>query len=434
MGKSIRALGMLRYPHLLALSAIILLSGTPIGARHGAMAGTSDAQRIERGRALFEQHWTVAPSGLGRWGRGPTSNGEACIDCHVSTGRGAPPAASGEPLRQGVLRLAQRVGTLLLPHPAYGDQLQYQGVLGKVPGEGEVYIDWREHALSLKDGTRVILRRPHIRLSGLVLGELGEDTLTSLRLAPALSGLGLLEGVSDATLRRIAANQAGSGVSGRLNTATDPHSGATIHGRFGLKAAQPDLRAQTVSALHMDLGITSKRFPDQNCPPLQWECLAQTASATPEISEDEIDMLSAYLRAIPAPPRLPSGQVAPVLGERMFRMAGCDACHVPALESGASHTEGDAYSDLLLHDLGEGLSDGGHEADPAGREWRTAPLWGIGAYLRRSVRPALLHDGRARTIEEAILWHDGEARRARDAYARMPEANRKALSAFIESL
>jgi CxxC motif-containing protein (DUF1111 family) len=240
--------------------------------------------------------------------------------------------------------------------------------------------------------------------------------------------------VSEATLRRIAGNQPRAGVSGRLNTATDPHTGATIHGRFGLKAAQPDLRAQTVTALHMDLGITSERFPDQNCPPIQWECLGQAVSAAPEISESEIDTLVAYLRAIPAPPRLPSGQVAHVLGERMFRMAGCNACHVPALESGPRHTAVHAYSDLLLHDLGEGLSDGGQDAGAAGREWRTAPLWGIGAHLSRSAQPALLHDGRARTIEEAILWHDGEARRARDAYTRMPRASRAALSAFVESL
>jgi len=425
---------MLRDLCLLAVSAIILLAGTLIGARHSALAGTSDGQLIERGRILFEQRWTVAPSGLGRWGRGPTSNGEACIDCHADTGRGAPPEASDEPLRQGVLRLTQHLGTLRLPHPAYGHQLQYQGVLGKVPGEGEVYIDWHEHALTLADGARVILRRPHIRLSGLAFGELGEDTLKSLRLAPALSGLGLLEGVSEATLRRIAGNQVHPGVSGRLNTATDPHTGATFHGRFGHKASQPNLRAQTISALHMDLGITSARFPDQNCPPLQWECLAQPASAAPEISEDEIDALVTYLRAIPAPPRMPSKQATRVLGERMFRMAGCNTCHVAALESGPSRTAVDAYSDLLLHDLGEGLSDGRPDAGATGREWRTAPLWGIGAYLSRSAQPALMHDGRARTLQEAILWHDGEARRAREAYARMPKASREALVAFVESL
>jgi len=423
---------MFRYACLLAVSATMLVACSLMGTRHFAIAGPSDAQRIERGQRLFAQHWTVAPSGLGRWGRGPTSNGEACIDCHADAGRGAPPADGDEPLRQGVLRLNQRLGALLLPHPAYGEQLQYQGVLGKVPGEGEVYIDWREHAFTLADGARVILRSAHIRLSGLAFGPLREDTRMSLRLAPALFGVGLLEDVDEAALRRIADAQSRAGISGRLNTATDPNSGATRVGRFGHKATQPDLRAQTVSALHLDLGITSARFPDQNCPPLQWECVAQPTSPAPEISEEEIDTLVAYLRSIPPPPRLPSRDVIP--GERMFNAAGCNACHVAALQSGPSRTIVNAYADLLLHDLGEGLSDERHDAEAQGREWRTAPLWGIGTHLARSARAGLLHDGRARTVEEAILWHDGEARRARDAYARMPGPSREALSAFVESL
>jgi len=415
-----------------ALSAVLLSLGAAGLARTAQTPVEPEASRIERGRLLFEQRWTVAPSGLGRWGRGPTSNGEACTDCHAQLGRGSPPASPDEPLRQGVLRLSQRVGKLLLPHPAYGDQLQHQGVLGKVPGEGEVYVEWYESAITLADGTTVALRTPRVRLSGLSYGDLGRDSLLSLRLAPPLAGLGLLEQVNVASLERIAARQRGQGLSGRLGMLPGAHGEAPSIGRFGQKAAQPDLTAQIASALFMDLGVISPRFPSHDCPPLQWECAAHAGAGAPEIAADEIEDLAAYLRSLPAPASASAAALGSV-GAALFLSAGCGGCHLPALDRDSGEPV-HAYTDLLLHDLGPGLADNRPEGGAGGREWRTAPLWGMRAHIEGTAHAGLLHDGRARSVAEAILWHDGEARAARDAFARMSRPQRDALTAFVESL
>ena len=423
-----------RPPSPAALALAVTLACVAALAPSRAGTPVQDVAGIERGRILFEQRWSVAPSGLGRWGRGPTSNGETCLDCHAGAGRGSPPASAEVPLRQGVLRLSQRVGALLLPHPAYGNQLQYQGVLGKVPGEGEVHVEWHEHVITLADGTRASLRRPVLHLTGLPFGELSADTLVSLRLAPALGGLGLLEDVSATTLARVAAGQRAAGVSGRAHLVPDAGGGEPVTGRFGHKAMQPDLRARAAGALFMDLGITSSHFPAHDCPPVQWECARLAAGESREIEDAEIADLVLYLRALPAPASALREPAAAGEGARLFTAAGCAACHLPELGREGYAEPVRAYTDLLLHDLGPGLSDGRPEGAAEGGEWRTAPLWGLGAYLARAAHAGLLHDGRARTIAEAILWHDGEARAARDAYGRMSARQSEALAAFVESL
>ena len=417
---------------LITLTCVLLMSAL---ARSAEAPEAIDAARAERGRMLFEQRWSVAPSAFGRWGRGPVSNGEACTDCHVATGRGRPPGGPDEPLRQGVLRLSQRVGDLLLAHRAYGDQLQFQGVLGKVPGEGEVFVEWRAHTVVLGDGARIELRAPRVRLRGLAFGELREDSVFSLRLAPSLAGLGQLEQVSVAHLERLAARQRARGLSGRLSLIPGSDDAAPPRvGRFGHKAMQPDLRAQSASALFMDLGITSARFPTHRCPQVQWECLAHAGSGAIEISEEEIDELAVYLRGLDAPPPTHDFTARTREGAALFVAAGCDGCHVPTLARDAGSVPVHAYTDLLLHDLGAGLDDARPEGGAGPREWRTAPLWGMRAYLARTPDAALLHDGRARSVTEAILWHDGEARATRRAFAKMSASQRAALAAFVESL
>ncbi len=417
---------------LITLTCVFLLSAL---ARSAGAPEAIDTARAERGRMLFEQRWSVAPSAFGRWGRGPVSNGEACTDCHVGTARARPPGGPEEPLRQGVLRLSQRVGGLLLAHRAYGDQLQFQGVLGKVPGEGEVFLEWQAHTVVLGDGTRIELRAPRVRLRGLAFGELGEDSVFSLRLAPSLAGLGQLEQVSVAHLERLAARQRERGLSGRLSLLPGADDGAPARvGRFGHKAMQPDLRAQSASALFADLGITSARFPTHGCPPVQWECIAHRGSDAIEISEEEIGELAMYLRGLAAPTPTLDFTARAREGAALFAAAGCDGCHVPTLERDAGSVPVHAFTDLLLHDLGAGLNDARPEGSAGPREWRTAPLWGMRAYLARTSDAALLHDGRARSVTEAILWHDGEARAARQTFAQMSASQRAALAAFVESL
>ncbi|HZP85581.1 MAG TPA: di-heme oxidoredictase family protein [Burkholderiales bacterium] len=417
------------------LSAASLMVPAPglCGDRASTHAGAADRERVQRGRELFEQRWSMAPSAFGKWGRGPTSNGEACTDCHAHAGRGRPPSSAAEPLRQGVVRLS--VGTVdhPQPHPAYGEQLQYEGVLGKVPGEGEAFIEWVEHTEHFADGTVIGLRKPSLRFSQLAFGQLDPETMTSLRMAPDLYGAALLERVPQQALESIAAAQPRTGLSGRINHVTDAQTDARPSGRFGLKSNRSGLIEQIAAALHEDLGVTSPLFREENCPPVQRACKANVIGAYDEIDDDGLQALAAYLRSLEAPQRKSTDAPEVSHGERLFADAGCAACHQPELPIDTDGAGGSIhpYTDLLIHDLGDGLADGRPDGEASGRDWRTAPLWGLG---RADGETTLLHDGRARSIEEAILWHGGEALPARERFRTMQKSERDALVAFLRSL
>jgi CxxC motif-containing protein (DUF1111 family) len=388
---------------------------------------SAERERFAQGEKLFRQRWVVAPSAFGRWGRGPLSNGEACTDCHAGNGRGRPPLDAGEPLRSGLVRLGLGPVHASGPHPRYGNQLQFQGILGTVPGEGEAYVDWIDSRSTLSDGTVVALRRPRVRFASLTLGDIGADTHTSLRVAPPLIGLGLLAAVPLAALEEIEEQQRAQRISGRLHRL---RAGA---GRFGFKAAQADLRGQIATALHADLGVTSSIYPAQDCMPAQEACNAVPGPDAPEISDEELALLEEYLTGLSPPEGRDTGHPAVQRGARLFAHIECAACHRPALPLDG-HRAALAYSDLLLHDLGEDLADGLPEGAAGPQEWRTAPLWGLGLSGDVNGHAFLLHDGRARSIEEAILWHGGEAQRAREAYRALPRAAREDLDAFLRSL
>jgi len=390
------------------------LATCALSAWAAAAAGPPPGQRA------FDTLWSVSPSAFGTWGRGPTANAERCGDCH-----GAPGTAPAPPLAR--LSVAG-AGGRAAPHPAYGWQLQTEGTLGRVPAEGRLRVRWLARSAHLDDGTVVALRAPRVSFEALAFGPL-EAASVSLRVAPPLHGLGLLAAVPEAALDALAARPAAPGVRGRVHRVADPATGATAAGRFGHKAGQPTLLAQAALALHEDLGVTSRLHPAQNCPPPQHACAAQPAPEAPEADDAMLDALATHLAALPPPPRAAG---APAQGRRLFHALGCAACHRPSLPVAgmAGVREARAFTDLLLHDLGAGLSDGHPEHAAAPREWRTAPLWG----LRQRLHGGLLHDGRARGVQEAVLWHGGEAAGARRAYAALPAARRAALLRFVESL
>jgi CxxC motif-containing protein (DUF1111 family) len=416
-------------------AALLPAARAPLARAAASAAGEVDARRqapFESASALFRQRWVVAPSAFGPWGRGPLSSAEACSDCHEADGRRRPPPPAGAPLRAMLLRLS----VAGKPHPVYGDQLQHQGVLGRVPGEGEAFVTWRTSSIVLGDGEVVALRRPEFRLAGLNYGPIGVATRLSPRLAPPLAGLGLLEAVPTAQLEQLAREQRVHGVEGRVNRVPDVQTGARVAGRFGLKAGQPSLRQQIAAAAHADIGLTSALFPAEDCTAAQRECSLFPRATGPELSPEQLDALERYLRLLPPPPR--GNRVAPEAAEGavIFRRAGCDACHVPALRTGTQAGIGQtvhAYTDLMLHDLGEALADGAPEFAAGPREWRTPPLWGL-AQTAPGQERSLLHDGRARSVTEAILWHGGQAHASRQAYRRLSAAQRRALAAFVESL
>ena len=397
-----------------------------------------------KGRDGMHKLWVVAPSMLGLWGRGPTSNAEICTDCHDNNGRGAVPESPDAALSAMLVRLSVPGADVHggpVPHPDYGNQLQHQGILGKVPAEGEAVVAWKPAAATLADGTRVDLRAPDIRFRRLAFGPIGPDTLLSVRLAPALVGLGLLEAVPEEAIAALANRDPGDGIHGTMNRVWDIDTQRPALGRFGLKANQPTLRQQIAAAFHEDLGVNSELFPDENCPPVQEACRRFPPGGRPELTPDRLAALTFYMHVRAVPQRRDTTDAEVLRGEQLFAALNCAACHVPTLRTGADAAAPQLanqvihpYTDLLLHDMGEGLADGRPDFLAGTRHWRTPALWGLGLARAVNGNGFLLHDGRARTAEEAVLWHGGEAAPARDRYAALDTAARAALLRFLDSL
>lgn len=280
------------------------------------------------------------------------------------------------------------------------------------------------------DGEPYTLRKPVYEFDGT-----GPEYF-SVRVAPQLIGLGLLEALDESLLETLAdpCDEDGDGISGRLRTlpaASGP--GAVQVGRFGLKADQPSVVYQIASALNRDMGVTTSIYPllDQ-----------ETHSAgEPEISAEELEQMRRYVSLLGVPARRLLTNPQALRGEELFTEASCDSCHKTLLTTGARHPYAELreqsirpFTDLLLHDMGEGLADSFHQPEASGSEWRTAPLWGIGLSAGVSGTQSFLHDGRARDLSEAILWHGGEAEASKEAFRLMPAADRQAMVRFLDSL
>lgn len=380
------------------------------------------------GRALFLRAWVPAPSATrADDGLGPLFDARSCAACHPAGDRPMVEVdPDGRPSARGfVVRLARTDGSA---DPVYGRQLQHEAVTG-VPVEATVTVG---SATAVVDGRR--LARPLPRPSGFGYGRLDPDTRVSFRLAPPLFGLAAIDDVPDAAIRALAERQASAGgeVRGRVSEIVDAN-GARRVGRFGFKAQEIDLAHQTAAAFSTDMGMSSPWRPaaEGDCTDAQAACRAAPQGAPDRMGPHEIDAaiverIVAYLRSLPSPPP-PGGRDVAARGEALFAAIGCAECHGSEL-GGLPPIR----SDLLLHDLGEGLGSGHGEGGASAREWRTAPLAGLGHALARGA--GLLHDGRAKDAEAAILWHDGEARGARHRYGALEAADRAALLAFLASL
>ncbi len=415
------------------------------------VAGLDAAQTrlFDDGLKQFRAPWTVFPRADGEWGLGPYFHANSCTGCHVNVGRGAVDEGSGRPVFQQLVRLSvahpKRSGATD-PHPAYDGQLQPFSIFGPttepVSGEADVHIEWQLHKVVLDDGTALTLRRPKLTIRNAKFGDVDAQVMTSLRNTPALLGLGYLDAVSEADILALADAQKALGFNGRPNYVADDSTGRPRLGRFGWKANQPSI-SQQVAAAHLgDMGITSSLYPDDDCTGTEVQCLNfGYKKGKPELTDAAWQAVNHFMAAtdVPRPRRVDEAQVR--RGGQLFREMNCAVCHVPELKTGKYDPlpalEGRrfrAYTDLLLHDMGDALADGRPDFRAGGRDWRTAPLWGIGVSARVNGSVDLLHDGRARDVTEAVLWHGGEAQRSRDAFARLGRDDRQALVAFVNSL
>ena len=442
------------------------------------------------GNALFRRLWVSAPSSTrSADGLGPLYNARACQRCHLKDGRGHPPANAQDSTVSMLIRLSVPPRTeaerarlasgreAVVPEPTYGTQLQDLAAPGHV-AEGRILITRTPREVTLEGAAPVVLETPRYAIGDLGHGPLDPRVMLSPRVAPPMIGLGLLEAIaeSDVTARADPHDADGDGISGRARRVWSPSNGRMMLGRFGWKAGAATIVDQSAAAMSGDIGISSPLAPAPwgECTERQRACRAgphgagtgADSSAGAETAQDSdrfeapaavMDAIVFYSRHLAVPARRGEDDPAVLRGKALFHRSGCIGCHTP---KHATRTDWPIeplagqliwpYTDLLLHDMGEDLADGRPEGDvrghagsdaqgdagggASGREWRTAPLWGIGLTEVVNGHTRFLHDGRARNLTEAILWHGGEGQPSRDAFRAMSNEERGALLAFLKSL
>jgi CxxC motif-containing protein (DUF1111 family) len=342
----------------------------------------------------------------------------SCIECHQRNGRALPPAV-GQPLRRHVVRVGDASGA---PNPMLGSVLQPLATQGA--SEGDVVLaSWTE-----ANG----LRSPNYSFSGAMPTHFGA------RIAAPLVGIGLLEAIVESDIEALADpdDLDGDGISGRMRLVSDVETGETRIGRFGWKASQPSVKHQVAAALNTDMGVMTSIMPQPDCGSQQ-----PCDPAGPELAGEHLDDLTAYISLLGVSARRNLEDAEALFGETLFNTASCSDCHVDTFQTTPYHPHAELrdqtihpYTDLLLHDMGSGLASTLIEGNAVGNEWRTAPLWNIGLANGVAGGEAYLHDGRARTLHEAIMWHGGESEAARLAYASMTAREQQAIIAFLRSL
>lgn len=398
------------------------------------------------GEALFDKLWVQSPSSTrASDGLGPLYNARSCAACHIENGRGLPPDGSHDAFPGLVLHISTPENTAV---PGFGWQLQDIAVTG-MAAEGQLTLTYATEAVELPGGETVDMHSPRYGIEN-TWRPFPDGTRISPRIAPPLIGLGLLAAIPEADILAHAdpLDRDGDGISGRANFVTDPATEAHALGRFGWKANHATVRAQTAAALAQDVGISSplRADPWGDCTPEQTLCRTALHGDDDirdgyEIDSDALDVLTHYTAGIAVPPRRDLDDPDVLSGKRLFYTTGCTSCHVPKFVTARTDPAGPTsfqliwpYSDMLLHDMGPGLADNRPDGLAWGQEWRTPPLWGIGLTALITGQHSYLHDGRAKSLAEAILWHGGEAQPARDRFADMSASDRAALIRFLESL
>ena len=449
-----------------ALSAGALTHQKTINAN--AFSHSSANMSFEReldfkvGNAFFRRLWVSSPSSTqASDGLGPIFNARACQRCHIKDGRGHPPENAEDNAISMLVRLSippqndEQKQTLKngtansIPDPHYGGQLQDRSVIG-VAAEGQINIAYTEETIELSGGETASLRKPKLTLTNLQKHPLHTDIMMSARVAPQMIGLGLLEAIAASDIERNedSDDKDNNGISGKANRVWSHQNQRVMLGRFGLKAGQPTLNDQNQAAFNGDIGLSTPLFPNAygDCTPKQKDCLKMPNGNSSQYDDLEInqsiaDLVLHYTRNLSVPPRRNVNSPAVLAGKKLFYQSGCIDCHTPKYITPRNTEQPEQsrqliwpYTDMLLHDMGDGLADHRPEGKASGSEWRTPPLWGIGLTPVVNGHSYYLHDGRARSLLEAVLWHGGEAKKAKDTVVAMSPEERQQLIDFLESL
>ncbi|MGH1352969.1 MAG: di-heme oxidoredictase family protein [Methyloligellaceae bacterium] len=416
------------------------------------------------GNGVFRKIWVSAPASTkASDGLGPLYNAKTCQRCHIKDGRGHPPKANwpDDDAVSMLMRLSippqnDKQKALIasgkanaIPDPIYGGQLQDLSIQGH-EAEGKIRIKYTDKKVTLSDGEVVTLRKPEYQITHTGYGKLHKDIRLSPRVAPQMIGLGLLEAIEE---KDIKANtdpddKNNDGISGKMNSNWSHVHNRLMVGRFGWKAGMPTIKDQTAAAFAGDMGLSTKHHPNGagDCTAAQDRCAKAPDGNSQkynnaEVGDQMLDLVTFYSQNLAVPRRRNPSDAEVLKGKALFHQSGCATCHRPSYKTGnmpkQPHLSAQKiwpYTDLLLHDMGEGLADNSPEGQANGREWRTAPLWGIGLTKVVNGHTFFLHDGRARSIKEAILWHEGEAIKSRDRFIALSKKEREQLIAFVKSL
>jgi len=402
---------------------------TDLEGRHAIQAtapNVTDSERITAQTAGFPifHRITTAKQGLG-----PSFVNASCAGCHVDNGKG--PATFGAPSHSGSSMVVKVKPRGLMPD---GSAPEVRGVGGQIldqstakPIKRTVSVKWTEVPGRYPDGAKYSLRKPTLVVPKAF--KVPRGTITSLRMSPPMIGMGLLEAIPSTQMAvwADAQDSDGDGISGRVNWVKDLSSDSYVVGRFGFKATHPTVLQQSGSALYHDMNITNPLFGSPTEPP--------------EATLETLHSLAIYLRLAGVPKARTQDQPLVLAGKEVFQRLRCDSCHKMTVTTGI-HEDSELstqtihpFTDLLLHDMGKALADSWSEFSATGREWRTTPLWGLGFVKQLGRGKAVyLHDGRARSVEEAILWHGGEAATSQKAFVASSKGDRRALISFLNSL
>ncbi|MEO0901250.1 MAG: di-heme oxidoredictase family protein [Bacteroidota bacterium] len=405
----------------------------------------SGISQFQQGNSLFNQSWVMATEDPMRMddGLGPTFNAISCSSCHFADGRGRP-LINGQNSVGFLIRVSnpgqdQFGGPLGVP--GYNSQIQDLAIEGVAP-EAKVTVTYEMVDGTYPDGTAYQLRRPIYNFNDEQFGSLA-GVQTSPRVGQQTIGMGLISALPDSEILKFADefDSDGDGISGRPNRVWNFETNTVGLGKYGWKANVPTLKSQVASAFHGDMGLTNPVFSSVDCPSPQQDCIDSPSGGTPEISEDQLEKVVFYQATLVVPNRRNVSNESVLFGRDRFREINCIGCHSVNQVTGSSDVSPllenvtiRPYSDFLLHDMGSDLADNRPDFVANGSEWRTQPLWGIGLISDVNDHTFLLHDGRARNIEEAILWHGGEAQASKEAFMQLSSEQRQQVLDFVNSL